>query len=258
MSCHVSNNFNQNRTGPARHPDVTLKGQHRNGKALTVQSVERFKPDQNKRLEFPDGLLPGLYFVLQPSGVRSWAVRYRCAGKSRKLTLGPYPVLDLSTARARAREALQVLALGRDPASEKRDALRAARLGGPNEDRIANIVETFLERHARAKTRPRTAEETARIFRLHVLPHWGERDIQDISRRDVIALLDGIVDQGKPVVANRTLVVVSKLFNWALDRAIVEMTPCLRVARPTEEKSRDRVLSDDELRLAWLAAEKVG
>ena len=49
-------------------------------KALTVQSVERFKPDRNRRLELPDGLLPGLYFVLQPSGVRSWAVRYRHAG----------------------------------------------------------------------------------------------------------------------------------------------------------------------------------
>ena len=227
-------------------------------KALTVQSVERLKPDRNKRLEIPDGLLPGLYFVLQPSGVRSWAMRYRHTGKSRKLTLGPYPVLGLGAARARAREALQVLAFGRDPAAAKQDALRAVRLGDPNADKIATIVETFLERHARAKTRPRTAQETARIFRLHVLPKWGERRIQDISRRDVIALLDGIVDQGKPIVANRTLVVVSKLFNWALDRAIVEMTPCLRVARPTEEKSRDRVLSDDELRLAWLAAEKVG
>jgi hypothetical protein len=58
-------------------------------KALTVQSVGRFKPDRHKRVEVPDGLLPGLYFVLQPSGVRSWAVRYRHARKSRKLTLGP-------------------------------------------------------------------------------------------------------------------------------------------------------------------------
>ena len=68
-------------------------------KALTVQSVERLKPDRNKRLEIPDGLLPGLYFVLQPSGVRSWAMRYRHTGKSRKLTLGPYPVLGLGAAR---------------------------------------------------------------------------------------------------------------------------------------------------------------
>ena len=140
-------------------------------KALTVQSVERFKPDPGKRLEVADGLLPGLYFVLQPSGVRSWAVRYRHAGKPRKLTLGPYPVLDLGAARTRAREALQVVALGRDPASEKQDALKATRLAEPGVDTVAAIVATFLERHARAKTKANTADDTERHFRLHVLPN---------------------------------------------------------------------------------------
>src|SRR5215207_2396332 len=149
-------------------------------KALTAQSVERFKSDPNKRLEVSDGLLPGLYFVLQPSGARSWAVRYRHAGTPRKLTLGPYPALDLSAARARAREALQVVALGRDPASEKREALKAARLTEPGADTIAAIVAIFLDRHARTKTKARTAEETERTFRLHVLPTWGERRIQAI------------------------------------------------------------------------------
>src|SRR3954447_2169190 len=105
-------------------------------KALTVQSVGRFKPNRQKRVELPDGLLPGLYFVLQPSGVRSWAVRYRHAGQSRKLTLGPYPALDLGVARARGREALQVVALGRDPASEKRETLKAARFAEPGADTI--------------------------------------------------------------------------------------------------------------------------
>jgi integrase len=227
-------------------------------KTLTVQSVERFKPDPNKRLEVPDGLLPGLYFVLQPSGVRSWAVRYRHRGKPRKLTLGPYPVLDLGTARARGREALQVVALGRDPASEKQETLKAARLAEPGADTIASIVATFLDRHARAKTKANTADDTERLFRLHVLPQWGERCIQDITRRDVIALLDGIVDKGTPITANRTLGAVSKLFNWSLDRAIIETSPCIRITRPSQEKSRDRVLTDDELRLIWKAASRKG
>ena len=117
----------------------------------------------------------------------------------------PYPALDLGTARARAREALQVVALGRDPASEKQAALKAARLGEAGADTIAAIVATFLDRHVRAKTKARSAEETERTFRLHVLPVWGERRIQDITRRDVIALLDRIVDQGSPIAANRTL-----------------------------------------------------
>ena len=79
-------------------------------KALTAQSVERLRPDPSRRLEIADALLPGLYFVVQPSGARSWAVRYRYGGKPRKLTLGTYPVLELGTARDRAREAFRALA----------------------------------------------------------------------------------------------------------------------------------------------------
>jgi len=153
---------------------------------------------------------------------------------------------------------LQVVALGRDPASEKQDALKTARLDEPGVDTVAAIVATFLERHARAKTKANTADDTERRFRLHVLPKWGERRIQDITRRDVIALLDGIVDRGTPIAANRTLATISKFFNWALDRSIIETSPCIRVARPSEEQSRDRILTDNELRLVWTAAAREG
>src|SRR3954447_13381688 len=116
-------------------------------KGLTVQAVERLKPDPAKRLEVPDGLLPGLYFVIQPSGAKSWAVRYRHAAKPRKLTLGPYPALDLGTARDHARRALTAVALGRDPGTEKQDIRRAERDGKPGRDLVSTLVDTFLERH---------------------------------------------------------------------------------------------------------------
>jgi integrase len=74
----------------------------------------------------------------------------------------------------------------------------------------------------------------------------------------VIALLDAIVDKGTPIAANRTLAAITKFFNWSLDRSIIETSPCIRVARPSEEKSRDRVLTDDELRLIWTAATRKG
>ena len=67
-------------------------------KALTVLSVEMAKPRRGRQ-EIPDGLLPGLYLVVQPSGSRSWAVRYRINGRSAKHTLGRYPAIDLATAR---------------------------------------------------------------------------------------------------------------------------------------------------------------
>src|SRR3954469_11226 len=133
-------------------------------RGLTAQSVERLKPDPTKRLEVPDGLLPGLYLVIQPGGAKSWAVRYRHAGKPRKLTLGPFPAFDLGNARDRAREAMQAVALGRDPGVEKRDARRVARDDKPDRDLVSALVETFLERHARAKTKERSVESAERIL----------------------------------------------------------------------------------------------
>jgi hypothetical protein len=117
-------------------------------KGLTAKAVEKLKPDSTRRLEVPDGLVPGLYLVIQPSGMKSWAVRYRHANKPRKLTLGPYPALDLATARANTREALQAIAVGRDPAKEKQ-ARRSGRDGGSDHSRVDVLIEQFLERHVR-------------------------------------------------------------------------------------------------------------
>ena len=59
-------------------------------KALTVQA-DRERVQRQARQEIPDGLLVGLYLVVQPSGAKSFAVRYRHAGQPRKLTLGAFP-----------------------------------------------------------------------------------------------------------------------------------------------------------------------
>ncbi|RWE72699.1 Arm DNA-binding domain-containing protein, partial [Mesorhizobium sp.] len=95
-------------------------------KALSVKSVDAARPNPAKRIEIGDGLLPGLQLVVQPSGAKSWALRYRRHGKTAKLTLGPVlierkddavtgliPVgqaMTLAEARAAGREALQQLA----------------------------------------------------------------------------------------------------------------------------------------------------
>src|SRR5438046_1677274 len=94
-------------------------------KALTVKAVENAKPGPARR-EIPDGLLPGLYLIVQPSGAKSWALRYRFGGRSRKHTIGSLPAIDLVKARELARAALRAAAEGRDPGEEKRTARRAA------------------------------------------------------------------------------------------------------------------------------------
>ena len=220
-------------------------------RALTARTVETIKPGPSRK-EIPDRHLPGLYLVLQPSGARSWAVRYRSGGQSRKHTLGSWPAIDLTTARTLAGKALRAAAEGRDPGREK----IAARHERP--DTVEAVVEQFIEMHCRRVNKPRTIEGTQQLLNLHVLPRWRRRLIKDITRRDVLDLLDGIVEGGRPVAANRTLTAVRKLFNWAMERDIIASSPCTGVKPPTPEQSRDRVLADAELRNMWRAAGQLG
>lgn len=86
-----------------------------------------------------------------------------------------------------------------------------------------------------------------------MLPGWGRRKAKDISRRDVIALLDKIVDRGSPIAANRTLALVRRMFGWALSRDIIPANPCAALRAPGKENRRDRVLRADEIARLWHA-----
>jgi integrase len=217
---------------------------------LTVRAIETIKPGRERR-EIADRLLPGLYLVVQPSAAKSWAVRYRSGGRTRKHTLGTYPAVDLKTARELASKALRAVAEGRDPGREKAQEREA------RPDSVAAVAKLFVERHCTRSNRPRTAAETKRLLDLHVLPRWRSRLAREITRRDVLDLLDRIVDNGTPIAANRTLSAVRKMFNFAVSRDILAASPCAGVKPPSAEWSRDRVLSDTELRNVWQAAEKI-
>ena len=196
--------------------------------------------------------MPGLYLVVQPSGAKSWAVRYRHVGRPRKHTLGPYPRIDLKTARELGGKALRVTAEGRDIANEKKQA-RAAQA-----DSIDAVVQRFIERHVRRNYRPRSLKEAERLLRVHVVSSWRGRAIDSITRRDIRDLLDKIVDGGAPIVANRVHSITRKLFNWCLEHEIIAVSPCVGIKPPIEENSRDRVLDDEELKLVWRAADNLG
>ncbi|TXM65881.1 site-specific integrase [Methylobacterium sp. WL12] len=82
--------------------------------------------------------------------------------------------------------------------------------------------------------------------------------MSEVSRRDAIALTDALTDAGMGVGANRVFSAARALFNFALEREIIETTPFLRLKPPLAETSRDRVLTDAEVRLVWLAADRIG
>ncbi|WP_423414877.1 site-specific integrase [Hyphomicrobium sp. B1] len=236
-------------------------------KALTAIAVERIQSHGSSRREIPDARMPGLYLVVQPSGAKSWAVRYRYGGRPKKLTIGSYPAYDLLKARDRARDALQAVDEGRDPAREKRKAKAAAKIEAPDRDLVPAVFSLFVTRWAKPKNR--SWKEGARILGLQpdpenpeqmlvkkngVAARWRDRRIGEITKRDIIDLLDDIVDRGAKTSANRTLDALRTLFGWCVDRDIIASSPCQGVRDPSPETVRDRVLTDDEIRLMWQAA----
>jgi integrase len=227
-------------------------------KQLTVRTIENLKPRAD-RYGTADGLIPGLELITQPTGAKSWALRYRFGRVQKKLTIGTYPAIDLKTARDLARGALVSAAKGRDPATEKQ---KAKAVGGL--DLVENVVAEFIERHSKRKNGARHIQETQRILTRDVIGKWKGRRLGEIGRADVHELLDRVVDRGATIMANRVLAALRKLCNWAIERGIIATSPCDKLKAPAAEKSRDRTLSDDsgdeinEIKLAWTAFEEVG
>jgi integrase len=215
---------------------------------LTAKTVETIRP-RAVRQEIPDALLPGLYLIVQPSGARSWAVRYRHNGTPRKLTVGRYPAIDLATARALATKALRAVAEGRDPTAERQEK-RA--------NSVAEVVARFLAKHGQRNYRPRTFVETERLLRQNLVARWGNQSLASITRRQLRDMLDELVANNTPMLANRVHSVTRKLFGWAVEDEIIAVSPLAGLKAPAEEKSRDRILTDQELRAVWQGAGQLG
>jgi integrase len=225
-------------------------------KRLTAFGVASIKPGPQRR-EISDGG-SGLYLIVQPvTGRKSWAVRYRFNGTSQKLTLDAG--LSLAAARKAAADALHELERGIDPAAAKlaakADAAKtAAELAA---DTVERHVERFIRQYAERRTRESTQRQTRHVLENIVLPAWRGRTIHDIKRRDVIKLVEDVAEE-RPVLANRTLAILSRFFGWLCERDMLPASPVHGVKRPSQETARDRVLTDAEIRLLWHACDAVG
>ena len=224
-------------------------------KALTQLAVKAAKPAHN-RVEIPDGGCTGLYLIVQPSGVKSWALRYRFKGTPKKLTLGRADqeegALSLASARKAAIEARHRLELGVDPAPEKQ-AAAAASVALRTTDTITGLSEQFVELYAKPRTRPHTFRQTCYVLRRLVQPAWRGRTVHEIRRRDVIALVDDVTRRNGAQMADKALAVIGKFFSWLIARDVVDASPCRGVERPVRNPPRDRVLDDREIVALWNA-----
>jgi integrase len=224
---------------------------------LTAIAVENIKPGPRRR-EIPDSGCQGLYLVVQPSGRKSWAVRYRFQGTPRKLTLDG--ALTLATARKAATDALHVLERGHDPAAAKKSAKVRAELAAANTLRA--VAESYLvyEERKPADKRLRTIEQRRATFERLIFPVLGGRPIADIRRSEIVKLLDHVEAERGGRMADEVLGVLRILFDWHARRDDDFRSPIVKGLQRTRpiERMRNRVLSDDELARVWIAADGMG
>jgi integrase len=215
---------------------------------LTDRGIAALKPKAARYEAWEDGRT-GLGVRVSPAGRKSWVFMYRFGGRARRMGLGTYPAVSLADAKVKHAKAKADLEKGIDPGAKQTEQKQAER----NAETVADLVEEYLVKWARPNKR--SAAEDERILRKNVLPAWSALKARDITRRDVITLLDGIVERGSPIMANRTLAAIRKMFNFAISRDILDTTPAAMVKAPAKENRRDRVLSADEIRTLWKGLE---
>ena len=190
-----------------------------------------------------DDEIPGLGIRLRAGGSRNWIFQYKVGGKNRRMSLGAVIPESVRTIREQAAQLHAKVKLGQDPAGEKEE----------NVQRIADRFEPIANRYLAVKKeslRPRSYVEVERHIQqqaksLHGLP------ITDITRRDIATLFGTIKENSGPVAANRLRSTLSDFFRWAISEGIeIESNPVLNTNK-SEEKSRDRVLKDHEIRTIW-------
>jgi integrase len=208
--------------------------------ALTASFVQAVKSRGDQQLDIYDTRTRGFLLRVSPAGKKSWGIFYRHQRTNRRLTIGPYPEFSLADARKEAQKKLRDAAHGLDPAGEKRRVRDAETFG--------QLCVKYLEQ---AKEEKRTWREDERMIEKDLLPAWKNRKARELTRGDVKVLLERIVDRGSPIAANRTLALISTIFNYGIEEDAVIVNPAYRLPKPSEERERDRVLREDEIRTLW-------
>ncbi len=212
-----------------------------------------------------DSEVPGLEIRVWPSAKKVWRLHYtrRNDGRRRAVGLGSYPGVSLKEARRKARRLqaeVEDLDVAADPAGE-----RAARRQAVT---FSDLAEDWVALHGKPNKSARALLDDLSMLRRHVLPEIGSMKVADISKRDVLRLLDivtvkgdaraGLARSGRKMThrPNRVFELARSIFRWAVSRDVLERDPTQGLKPPIrKEKARERDLSADEIMMLWAVLE---
>lgn len=216
------------------------------------KAVATARPTTKRQVIF-DGATTGLALVVSPKGKRSFSIVARDpAGKQVWKQIGDPTTMSVTQARKDAAEAVARVKAGES-------ALLPTEPPEAPPETFKEVAKRFIERHVE-KQALRSAYEIKRQFERYIYPEWGSEPFVSVRRAKVIELLDRIEDNSGPVMADRVLATLRKLFNWVEVRDEEYTSPIVRGMRVSsaKERARKRILTDDEIRKLWAACDEVG
>ncbi|WP_121634329.1 tyrosine-type recombinase/integrase [Tropicibacter alexandrii] len=205
---------------------------------LTTKFIEGQKPDPSKRLDFRDELMPGLVLRISASGTKTFCLHKRINGKMRRLTIGRFPIISLADARKRVQQVLYEIETGR---FEDRTGIEI-----DTKPTLGDVIPDYIEKHAKVHNRDWKRKEAllAKFTTLH------SKRIDEIKRADVVKACD-VIHKSAPVSANRALAHLKHLMGWCVERGMIDASPIAGMKPLSKERSRERVLTDEELGALW-------
>lgn len=223
---------------------------------ITKRSVEALKPGSTDQFLW-DTVKRGFGVKVTPTGRKIFIVQYRMGGRgspTRRYTIGEYGVWTPTQADEEAGRILRKIDTGIDPLEEKRDREERRRTDAALA--FGDYADNFLKLYVK----PEWAKSygfAESILRLHVTPRLKSKPLPSIRKSDITGIFDAL-PSAKPALRRNVYAVVRRLFNWAEGRGDIERNPLNGFEAPASVTSRDRVLEDWELRLAWLASAELG
>lgn len=207
---------------------------------ISKHTVNSLKPSSSDQYIW-DETIKGFGLKVTPAGKKVFFIQYRIGGRSartRRFKIGTHGTITVEKARAQARFHLGEVASGIDPAKE-RDRIR-------NGTKVSQAMTRFFTEYVEVKRKTRTIDGYRGISRRSILPHLGNRHVEEIQRSDIAHLHYKMAST--PYSANRTLALLSKFFNWCeqVDLRTERTNPCFNIEK-YREHHRQRFLSPEEL-----------
>lgn len=186
---------------------------------LTDAAIRAAKPSEKPRKLF-DG--EGLYLEIAPSGGKWWRLKYRWAGREKRLSLGTYPEVTLLEARRRRDDAKRSLVDGVDPSAKRRSEKMAANAAAGNT--FESIARLWHESWKRTRTEKHAAQVLRRL-EIDVFPKLGAMPITAIKAPDLVATAKAVERRGAHDLARRAIQISGQVFRYAVGHGLAEHNP---------------------------------